>query len=179
MTSPQLTGRKARAGRAAPSRPAGQRRIINNEVKNAPTPANDDDAELDQQQAGAKNAKDVGEHAPHQLHKVEDLSTTVAAGALVRSGSRPSPYSVRAPPTAMPATSLRLVSYRELKLRGIPYSRSHLRRLEATGQFPRHVTLGEGLGALIAWSEQEVDNWVAKKMARRMSAGPAANISCP
>jgi prophage regulatory protein len=79
----------------------------------------------------------------------------------------------------MLATGLRLVSYPQLKSRGIPYSRSHLRRLEASGQFPRHVTLGEGLGALIAWPEHEVDGWIAEKMARRVPASPAASISCP
>ena len=170
MTSPQLTGRKARTGRAAPGRPPGQRRIISNEVENIPTPANDDSAGRDQQEANAR----ANDRADRHLitHCVEDLGVTVAAGTLVRSGSRPSPYTARAP-RAMPATGLRLVSYRQLKFLGIPYSRSHLRRLEAAGQFPRHVRLGEGLGAFIAWPEHEVDSWIADKMARRAPATEA------
>jgi prophage regulatory protein len=125
---PQVTGKKVAAGRAAPSRPHEQRRIINN--------------------------------------KLEDLSTPAAAGALVCSDSRPPPYTARAPP----ATSLKLLSYPQLKLRGIPYSRSHLRRLEAAGQFPRRVTLGEGVRPLIGWVEHEIENWIADKMARRTPA---------
>ena len=124
----------------------------------------DDGAELDQHDA--KKAKDLDDAGIAPTHKIDDLSTTVVAGALVRSVSRPSPYTARAPPSV---TGLRLVSYQQLKLRGIPYSRSHLRRLEGTGQFPKHVTLGEGLGALIAWPEHEVDGWIAEKMARRVS----------
>jgi prophage regulatory protein len=173
--TPQTTGKKVTAGRAAPGRPREQRRIISNKVKNAPSPANDDDTELDQQQADVKKTKDLGD--PRLItHKIEDLGTAVAVGALVRSGLRPSPYNARGPP---PTTGLRLVSYPQLKLRGIPYSRSHLRRLEAAGQFPPHITLGEGLGALIAWAEHEVDGWIAEKMAQRVPTGPAASISCP
>jgi len=159
--NPQTTGGKVSAGRVALRRPNGQRRIIS-KVKNAPALTVDDGAELDQHDA--KKAKDLDDAGIAPTHKIDDLSTTVVAGALVRSVSRPSPYTARAPPSV---TGLRLVSYQQLKLRGIPYSRSHLRRLEGTGQFPKHVTLGEGLGALIAWPEHEVDGWINEKMARR------------
>jgi prophage regulatory protein len=113
------------------------------------------------------------------LGQISDTPTPTGTSLLIglKTSARPSPYNARAPP--MLATGLRLVSYPQLKLRGIPYSRSHLRRLEASGQFPPHVTLGEGLGALIAWPEHEVDGWIAEKMARRVPAGPAASISCP
>jgi prophage regulatory protein len=176
----QTTGKRVTVGRTAPPRPPDQRRTIagKNKVKNTP-PAANNDAELDQQQADAKKAKDLGAPGVSPTHKIEDLSASVAAGALVRFGSRPSPYRARGPPPPMPAIDLRLLSYRDLKLRGIPYSRSHLRRLEATGHFPQHITLGEGLGALIAWAEHEVDQWIAERIARRVATGQAASISTP
>jgi predicted DNA-binding transcriptional regulator AlpA len=164
--TPQTTGKKVTAGRDAPGRPPDERRIISNRVQNTPAFPNDDDAEPDQQQAHAKKATNLGDTC--LTHKVEDLCTTVATGALVRLGTQLSPYAARAPPPTMPATGLRLLSYRDLALRGIPYSRSHLRRLEASGKFPRHLTLGEGLGALIAWPEHEVSDWIAERMARRV-----------
>jgi prophage regulatory protein len=178
MTLPQTTGKKVTAGRAAPERPPSQRRIINNKAWNTAVLTTGAYAELDQRQANAEKARNLGD-TRFITHKVEDLHTTVAPGALVRLGSQPSPYAARAPPLVMPATGLRLLSYRELKVRGIPYSRSHLRRLEALGQFPRHMTLGEGLGALIAWAEHEVDEWIAARMARREPAGRTASISPP
>jgi prophage regulatory protein len=174
MTFPQSTGRKTRAGRAAPGRPQDQRSIIvGSKVKNKPAAANND-AELDQQQADAEEGMKLGDAGVSPTHKIDDLSATVDAGALVRFGSRSSPYSARGPPPG-----IKLLSYPQLKLRGIPYSRSHLRRLEATGHFPQHITLGEGLGALIAWPEHEVDQWIAERMARRVRAGQAASISTP
>jgi prophage regulatory protein len=178
MTLPQATGKKVTAGRDAPGRPPEQRRIISNKLPNTLAFPNDDDAKLNQQQAGAKKVRNLGD-ACLITHKIEDLHTTVAAGALVHLGSQPLPYAARAPPLAMAATGLRLLSYRELKLRGIPYSRTHLRRLEALGKFPRHITLGEGLGALIAWPEHEVDQWIAERIARRIPADQAASISTP
>jgi predicted DNA-binding transcriptional regulator AlpA len=166
MTFPQATGKKVTAGRDAPGRPPEQRRIISNKVPNTPAFPNDDDAELDQQQADVMEAKNLGDTYLNR-HKIEDHRTTTATGALMCLGSQPLPYAARAPPPAIPVTGLRLLSYRDLALRGIPYSRSHLRRLEALGKFPRHITLGEGQGALIAWPQHEIDSWIAEKMARR------------
>jgi prophage regulatory protein len=167
MKFPQSTGRKTRAGRTAPGRPQGQRPIVaGSKVKNNPALANND----------TKKAKDLADAGVSPTHKIDDLSATVAAGESVRFGSRPSPHSARGPP---PPIGFKLLSYPQLKLRGIPYSRSHLRRLEATGYFPQHVTLGEGLGALIAWPEHEVDQWIAERIARRVPTDQAASISTP
>jgi predicted DNA-binding transcriptional regulator AlpA len=63
---------------------------------------------------------------------------------------------------------LRLLTYRELKLvKGIPFSRSEIRRKEARGDFPRHIVLGEGASPTIAWIEHEIDRYILTKMAAR------------
>src|SRR5262249_27847187 len=55
------------------------------------------------------------------------------------------PVPVSAPPPSGP----RLLTYPELRARkGIPFSRSELRRRELKGTFPRHITLGEGFEPL-------------------------------
>jgi predicted DNA-binding transcriptional regulator AlpA len=174
----QTTGRKVAAGRAAPARPREQRRIIRNKgkVKNTMALANDD-ANLDQRQIGAENA--MAGDPRRVVHEVQDLSPTAAKEAAARLGSRPSPYIARAPPVTTRPAGVRLLSYLDLRARGVRYSRVHLRRLEGLGQFPQHLTLGEGLGALIAWPEHEVVQWIAERMARRLPAGQAASISTP
>jgi prophage regulatory protein len=64
--------------------------------------------------------------------------------------------------------SRRLLSYRDLKARGIKFSRVHLRRLEDAGKFPRHIDIGENT---VGWFEDEIDDLLeAKAAARRVSA---------
>lgn len=46
----------------------------------------------------------------------------------------------------------------------IPYSQNHLRRLEATGDFPERVRLG---GNRVAWVRKEVDDWLMKRINAR------------
>jgi len=46
----------------------------------------------------------------------------------------------------------------------IPYSASHIWRLERSGQFPRRVRLGENR---VAWLQSEVNSWVESKLASR------------
>jgi prophage regulatory protein len=58
----------------------------------------------------------------------------------------------------------RLVSYADLKARGINFSRVHLVRLEAAGKFPRHIDLGENK---IAWFDDEIDDFIEAKAAAR------------
>jgi len=63
---------------------------------------------------------------------------------------------------------LRLLTFKELKaLKGVPYSRTQIRRLEQAGTFPMHVTLGDGDGAYIAWVEAEIDDYIVEKMHAR------------
>jgi prophage regulatory protein len=60
---------------------------------------------------------------------------------------------------------VKFLSYSELKpVKGIGYTRRHLRDLVAEGKFPRPVQLSE---ARIAWVEDEIDTWQAEKAAAR------------
>jgi prophage regulatory protein len=43
----------------------------------------------------------------------------------------------------------------------IPYSHTHLRRLEATGDFPRRKRMGQNR---VAWSRAEVEQWLADRL---------------
>lgn len=59
----------------------------------------------------------------------------------------------------------RLLRYADLKAtRGITYTRTHLYRLEASGNFPKRVKMGEGA---IAWVESEIDEYLEKRIAER------------
>jgi predicted DNA-binding transcriptional regulator AlpA len=59
----------------------------------------------------------------------------------------------------------KLVCYDDLEPRGIRFSRVHLRRLEARGLFPQHVTIGAG--NFIAWFEDEIDAYLDDLAAAR------------
>ncbi len=62
-------------------------------------------------------------------------------------------------------TSSRLIVYKELKpVKGIRYSRMHLRRLMMADQFPQAVRVSDHY---IAWYEHELDAWIAEKAAAR------------
>jgi prophage regulatory protein len=58
----------------------------------------------------------------------------------------------------------RLLDYRALKERGIPWSRVHIARLEAARKFPLHIDVGENS---IAWFEDEIDDLLEMKAAER------------
>ena len=57
-----------------------------------------------------------------------------------------------------------LVSKKELKLIGIPYSFQHIARLEKAGQFPKRVVLGQ---CRVAWVYAEVCKWIEDRVAKR------------
>ena len=62
---------------------------------------------------------------------------------------------------------MKLLSIDELKpVKGIPYSKPHLWRLIRAGKFVQPIRLGENR---IAFSEEEVDSWIASKAAERDS----------
>jgi prophage regulatory protein len=46
----------------------------------------------------------------------------------------------------------------------VPYSASHIWRLEQSGEFPKRIRLG---GNRVAWLQSEVENWVNNKIASR------------
>jgi prophage regulatory protein len=60
----------------------------------------------------------------------------------------------------------RLLSYSDLKRKGIPYSRQWLSALEKEGRFPRRFRVG----AFVRWSENEVDAQVEAWKAEREAA---------
>jgi predicted DNA-binding transcriptional regulator AlpA len=59
---------------------------------------------------------------------------------------------------------VRFLAFADLEERGVPFSRQHLSRLEAAGEFPARVQLGK---ATVRWVESEVDAW-----ARSLPRGP-------
>ena len=68
----------------------------------------------------------------------------------------------------------RLVSKKELKSLGIPYSFQHIARLEKAGQFPQRVQLGL---CRVAWSYEEVCQWIDERIARRKPTSQAVTDS--
>jgi len=58
----------------------------------------------------------------------------------------------------------RLLTFSDLKARGMPWTRMHIGRLEAAGKFPRHIKVGANR---IAWFEDEIDHFLEAKAAER------------
>ena len=54
----------------------------------------------------------------------------------------------------------------------VPYSASHIWRLEHSGKFPKRIRLG---GNRVAWLQSEVENWVEDKIAARTENYTPAN----
>jgi predicted DNA-binding transcriptional regulator AlpA len=51
----------------------------------------------------------------------------------------------------------RLLTLNQLKtLKGISYSRQHIKRLEDEGKFPKRIKIG----SKIFWYEHEIDEWI-------------------
>ena len=46
----------------------------------------------------------------------------------------------------------------------VPYSSSHIRRLESTGKFPKRIRLGENR---VAWLQSEVHEWLNERLSHR------------
>ncbi|MBN8872840.1 MAG: hypothetical protein BGO51_28455 [Rhodospirillales bacterium 69-11] len=61
----------------------------------------------------------------------------------------------------------RLLRYADLKSKGFPWSRMHIDRLEKAGKFPKRLHLGP---STVAWVEEEIDAYLATKMAEREAA---------
>jgi predicted DNA-binding transcriptional regulator AlpA len=55
-----------------------------------------------------------------------------------------------------------LVTYKELRELGIPYSRTHLARLIAVGEFPRPIKLGT---SRVAFKLAEILEWIESRIA--------------
>ena len=61
-----------------------------------------------------------------------------------------------------------LIPYRDLKAKGVPYSKPHLWRLEKAGKFPKRVPIGP---ARYGYVESEIDAYQAKLIAAGDAAG--------
>ncbi len=60
---------------------------------------------------------------------------------------------------------MKVLSFRDLKpVKGIPYSRVHVGRLERAGRFPRRVHLGPNS---VGWLEAEVEKWLRERVEAR------------
>jgi prophage regulatory protein len=66
--------------------------------------------------------------------------------------------------TGQKTTGRRLLDYQALKARGIPWSRVHIKRLEAARKFPLHIDVGDNS---IAWFEDEIDDFLEMKAVER------------
>ena len=65
-----------------------------------------------------------------------------------------------------------LIPYRDLKAKGVPYSKPHLWRLEKAGKFPKRVPIGP---SRYGYVEREVDDYIAALIAARDAAGEIPN----
>lgn len=54
-----------------------------------------------------------------------------------------------------------LVSKKDLRTLGIPYSFAHIARLEAAGRFPKRIRLGQ---CRVAWLYEDVVKWVQERI---------------
>ena len=53
-----------------------------------------------------------------------------------------------------------LLRYPDLRARGIPWSRKHIRSLITSGRFPRPLRLGENT---VAWRASEIERFIASR----------------
>lgn len=58
----------------------------------------------------------------------------------------------------------RLITRKELRQYGIPYSFVHIKRLEDAGGFPKRIQLSQNR---VAWYLHEIEEWVAERAAQR------------
>src|SRR5262245_5852376 len=64
---------------------------------------------------------------------------------------------------------MRFLRYHELRAKGVPWSLTHIYRLEAKGAFPCHIKLGTKTNV---WREPEIDQFMADRLAQREAPLP-------
>jgi prophage regulatory protein len=84
---------------------------------------------------------------------------------MARKKSRRPFLGYRADPTSnvVPAEQ-RFVSYKELRLKGIPYSRAHICKMIDAGKFPKPIAFGANR---VAFLNSEIDAWLDQLVERR------------
>jgi prophage regulatory protein len=65
------------------------------------------------------------------------------------------------------ATTQRVLSYADLKTRGIRFSRQWIVKLIASGRFPKPIKLGQ---ASVGFLEHEINGWIDDRISERDSA---------
>ena len=85
--------------------------------------------------------------------------------ARAKNGAEEVPGKSHAPlPGSVIKKQSRWLTYDELRtLKGISYSRIHLKRLEVAGKFPKRVECG----ARVYWWEHQIDEWKESKASAR------------
>jgi prophage regulatory protein len=63
--------------------------------------------------------------------------------------------------------AMRLISYDDLRPKGIPYSKVQIWRLERDGHFPKRVQIG---AQRYGWVEAEIEQWIAARIRARDEA---------
>ena len=51
----------------------------------------------------------------------------------------------------------------------VPYSKTHLARLERAGEFPQRIRIGRNR---VGWLASEIDTWIAERAEARTTLGP-------
>jgi len=80
---------------------------------------------------------------------------------------------MNAPSQEITVMNDRLVGKKELRTI-VLYSDAHIARLEAAGQFPKRLRLGNGPRCRVGWVLSEVQAWWQSKLASRDDASPSA-----
>jgi len=60
-----------------------------------------------------------------------------------------------------------LLSFEQLRARGVPFTRVHINRMMEAGQFPRAVEISQNR---IAWDASEIDAWIASRPRRALAS---------
>lgn len=60
---------------------------------------------------------------------------------------------------------MKVLAFSDLRQKGIPYGRDHLRRLTKAGKFPKPYQLSE---SRIAWRESDIDEWLKTRPISRV-----------
>lgn len=68
---------------------------------------------------------------------------------------------------------MQLVGFEELRDIGIPFSTQHLNRLIKAGHFPPAIKLGPARNSRKAWLKDDLDHWLAGRIAARDQSGVA------
>jgi prophage regulatory protein len=62
---------------------------------------------------------------------------------------------------------MKVLSFRDLRDKGIPFTRQHIHKLVQRGEFPRPVKIGDKTNA---WDEPEIDEYLKNRRKRRNEA---------